>query len=865
VPYRDSKLTRILAHALGGNGRTSVVCCVSPAGSALDASRGTLLFAENAKRVVNFAEVNETVDDKVLLRQYQAEIAALRAQLASSAGGGNAGGVGGRALAALEQDFKAEQEARARAEKRLRGLELFILSSASGGAAAGASAAAAAAAAAASRRGRSRDPGGRRARAERSSWSPEATPRRDGGPRPARTISLGMRGASGRKLFGDIGDADDAEDGDSSDTDRSDAPMSSHSRLPDPLAQEIDALEAAGGARGAEAGRALAAEMRCLRIHTVVGLTSSVEEAELVARLQDELARLSAERAAGAAADEASSAMVEALRAEVGRLRDRASADRAADSALEALQAKLAASQADLDRYASALAEANARLAAEPPAAPTPPPPPTPPPRVMCEAACGSDEAERSPDATPAQAGSAGPGPGSRADADADAAQQSPRSHRLGARSPAEASPAWRGPRVLGGLLETWHRREGTPGASSPPPLPSPAISPAAAGAPRTGDKAAVASAAAALAAAEEERGGKENAPVNAVQPLGHAQRAAQRVTARAAGVALASPPLTVAGGSAATTPTGAWVPRADLEVERERRAADVRKLQACFAEAVSEGAAMKGHLGALRDANQRAEWQKKRLMAQVLKLEFAAEEASRATEALTAAVASEKARRRREAARRRDAEDDAAASAAAAATATHAAAAAAAAAGDHHRGWGDANDPASPAGGLSLTDSWAGPPTAAWFLPKILRLWALLHIPLLHRSRFFLGFRGRETFYFEAEHRRLAWLQASLRGGGRAHPLAGAAEALARERADLAKRLRKLAPEERARLFARFGVDAASKARKRALAAKLWAEPADAEHRGASAELVLRLHGLEPGQDLAVVFAPPTALLSMA
>jgi hypothetical protein len=34
VPYRDSKLTRILAHALGGNGRTSVVCCVSPAAGA---------------------------------------------------------------------------------------------------------------------------------------------------------------------------------------------------------------------------------------------------------------------------------------------------------------------------------------------------------------------------------------------------------------------------------------------------------------------------------------------------------------------------------------------------------------------------------------------------------------------------------------------------------------------------------------------------------------------------------------------------------------------------------------------------------------------------------------------------------------
>ena len=34
--------------------------------------------------------------------------------------------------------------------------------------------------------------------------------------------------------------------------------------------------------------------------------------------------------------------------------------------------------------------------------------------------------------------------------------------------------------------------------------------------------------------------------------------------------------------------------------------------------------------------------------------------------------------------------------------------------------------------------------------LPKIVELWELLHVPLVHRSRFFLAFRGRETFYYE-------------------------------------------------------------------------------------------------------------------
>jgi hypothetical protein len=126
-------------------------------------------------------------------------------------------------------------------------------------------------------------------------------------------------------------------------------------------------------------------------------------------------------------------------------------------------------------------------------------------------------------------------------------------------------------------------------------------------------------------------------------------------------------------------------------------------------------------------------------------------------------------------------------------------------------------------AGGLcwfeaGTTDSWAGPPVAAWYLPKILRLWAALHIPLLHRSRFYLGFRGRETFYFEAEHRRLAWLQASARGAGAANPLAGAAAALARERTALERKLRALPEDERARLCGRFGVDVGGKRLKRAL-----------------------------------------------
>lgn len=52
VPYRDSKLTRLLQDSLGGNTKTSFVITVSPAISAYEETLSTLKFADRAKRVV---------------------------------------------------------------------------------------------------------------------------------------------------------------------------------------------------------------------------------------------------------------------------------------------------------------------------------------------------------------------------------------------------------------------------------------------------------------------------------------------------------------------------------------------------------------------------------------------------------------------------------------------------------------------------------------------------------------------------------------------------------------------------------------------------------------------------------------------
>ncbi|XP_020203343.1 kinesin-like protein NACK1 [Cajanus cajan] len=81
IPYRDSKLTRILQHSLGGNARTAIVCTLSPALSHVEQSRNTLLFATRAKEVTNNAQVNVVVSDKQLVKHLQKEVARLEAVL----------------------------------------------------------------------------------------------------------------------------------------------------------------------------------------------------------------------------------------------------------------------------------------------------------------------------------------------------------------------------------------------------------------------------------------------------------------------------------------------------------------------------------------------------------------------------------------------------------------------------------------------------------------------------------------------------------------------------------------------------------------------------------------------------------------
>ena len=84
IPYRDSKLTRILEDSLGGNCRTTFLACVSPAAEAFSETLSTLKFAKRTKKVRNAPKINEDGSDHAtLLRKYERELRRLRAELAS--------------------------------------------------------------------------------------------------------------------------------------------------------------------------------------------------------------------------------------------------------------------------------------------------------------------------------------------------------------------------------------------------------------------------------------------------------------------------------------------------------------------------------------------------------------------------------------------------------------------------------------------------------------------------------------------------------------------------------------------------------------------------------------------------------------
>lgn len=78
IPYRDSKLTRILQPSLGGNAKTAIICALTPSNTFIEESISTLKFASRAKTIKNKAHINEIISDEDQIKRCCDEIKELK-------------------------------------------------------------------------------------------------------------------------------------------------------------------------------------------------------------------------------------------------------------------------------------------------------------------------------------------------------------------------------------------------------------------------------------------------------------------------------------------------------------------------------------------------------------------------------------------------------------------------------------------------------------------------------------------------------------------------------------------------------------------------------------------------------------------
>uniref|UniRef100_A0A673YXV6 Kinesin family member 4 n=1 Tax=Salmo trutta TaxID=8032 RepID=A0A673YXV6_SALTR len=86
VPYRDSKLTRLLQDSLGGNSHTLMIACVSPADSNIEETINTLRYADRARKIKNKPVVN--VDPRAAeMKRLKQQVQELQVMLLHARGG----------------------------------------------------------------------------------------------------------------------------------------------------------------------------------------------------------------------------------------------------------------------------------------------------------------------------------------------------------------------------------------------------------------------------------------------------------------------------------------------------------------------------------------------------------------------------------------------------------------------------------------------------------------------------------------------------------------------------------------------------------------------------------------------------------
>ncbi|CAH7670185.1 hypothetical protein PPACK8108_LOCUS4899 [Phakopsora pachyrhizi] len=99
IPYRDSKLTRLLQDSLGGNAHTLMVACVSPTKYNVNETLNTLKYANRARNIKNRAQVNATEAGWEDVDYLQSLVLKLRKELANLKASGS--------VAELSSSFRA--------------------------------------------------------------------------------------------------------------------------------------------------------------------------------------------------------------------------------------------------------------------------------------------------------------------------------------------------------------------------------------------------------------------------------------------------------------------------------------------------------------------------------------------------------------------------------------------------------------------------------------------------------------------------------------------------------------------------------------------------------------------------------------
>ncbi|EKJ79487.1 hypothetical protein FPSE_00306 [Fusarium pseudograminearum CS3096] len=81
IPYRESKLTRLLQDSLGGRTKTCIIATISPAKINLEETISTLEYAFRAKNIKNKPQMNPMIEKKTLLKDFTMEIERLKSEL----------------------------------------------------------------------------------------------------------------------------------------------------------------------------------------------------------------------------------------------------------------------------------------------------------------------------------------------------------------------------------------------------------------------------------------------------------------------------------------------------------------------------------------------------------------------------------------------------------------------------------------------------------------------------------------------------------------------------------------------------------------------------------------------------------------